>query len=140
MELAPFYYWLLGTLLVVGLVVAYNMVFNKKKEKPTYNFRDEKRFMEMEIPDDLQPIYELLFKRFREMNPLKLKKLEDDSYELEARSIVSFLNECNDPKEVFTMMDEEFYRWNWQSPLYDEFYDALTEISNEVWDALTEKG
>jgi hypothetical protein len=140
MELAPFYYWLLGTLLVVGLVVSFNMVFNKKKEKPTYNFRDEKRVMEEMIPDEMQPIYELLLKRFREMNPLKLKKLEDDSYELESRSIVSFLNECNDPKEVFTMMDEEFYRWNWQSPLYDEFYDALTEIADEVWNALTKKG
>jgi hypothetical protein len=108
--------------------------------KPTYNFRDEKRVMALEITEDMQPIYELLLNRFREMNPLKLKKMTEESYELEARSIVSFLEKCENKQDVFMMMDEEFYRWNWSSPLYNEFYEALMSISEEVWLKINKKG
>lgn len=136
MELAPFYYWMFGTIAAVGLVALFSFVFNKKTERPTYNFRDEKRVREMEISEDLQPIYELLVNRFRENNVLKLKKIEDDSYDLEARSITSLLEKCKSLKEAFMMMDEEFYRWNWSSPLYEEFYEVLMGVADEVWEML----
>jgi len=136
MELAPFYYWMFGIFAAVGLVVLFNFVFNKKVEKPTYNFRDEKRVREMEISEDLQLVYELMVNRFRDNNVLKLKKLEVDSYDLEARSITSLLDGCESKKEVFMLMDEEFYRWNWSSPLYDEFYEVLMNTADEVWEMI----
>ena len=136
MELAPFYYWMLGIFAAVGLVVLFNFVFNKKVVKPTYNFRDEKRVRELEFSNEQQPIYELLVSRFRDNNVLKLKKLEVDSYDLEARSITSLLDGCESKKEVFMLMDEEFYRWNWSSPLYDEFYEVLMNTADEVWEMI----
>jgi len=140
MGLAPFYYWIFGVILSLGLIVLFSYIFNKKKVKPTYNFRDEKRVMALEIPEDLQPVYELLINRFREMNPLKLKKMTEESYELEARSIVTFLEKCENKQDVFMMMDEEFYRWNWSSPLFEKFYEALMSISEEVWVKINKKG
>lgn len=137
---ATFYYWIFGVILSIGSIVLFSYIFNKKKVKPTYNFRDEKRVMALEITEDMQPIYELLLNRFREMNPLKLKKMTEESYELEARSIVSFLEKCENKQDVFMMMDEEFYRWNWSSPLYNEFYEALMSISEEVWLKINKKG
>ena len=139
MEIAPFYYWMFGVIMLTGLVVLYSYLFSKKKEKPTYNFKDEKRIKAIDILPEDRPIYDLLRNKFRDLNLLKLKKLTEDSYDLEARSIVSFLSECESKQDVFIMMDEEFYRWNWSSPLYDEFYDALMKIADEVWREINKK-
>jgi hypothetical protein len=139
MQITPFYYWLFGIILLIGIGVILSLVFGKKREKPAYNFRDEKRVLAEEISKELQPIYKFLKTRFVEMNPLKLKKIKEESYELESRSIVTLLENCGSKSEVFKMMDEEFYRWNWSSPLYDEFYDALEKISEEVWQELHKK-
>ena len=139
MQITPFYYWLFGIILLIGIGVVLSLVFGKITEKPAYNFRDEKRVMAEEISKELQPIYKFLKTRFVEMNPLKLKKIKEESYELESRSIVTLLDNCTSKSDVFKMMDEEFYRWNWSSPLYDEFYDALEKISEEVWNKLNRK-
>ena len=139
MQITPFYYWLFGIILLIGTGVILSIVFGNKSEKPAYNFRDEKRVLAEEISNELQPIYKFLKTKFVEMNPLKLKKMTGDSYDLESRSIVSLLEKCTSKSEVFKMMDEEFYRWNWSSPLYDEFYDALETISEEVWQELDKK-
>ena len=139
MDIAPFYLWMIGITISIGLIVLINYVFNKKQVKPTYNFQDEKRILNLEIHKNMQAIYVHLGKRFRELNPLKLKKVIDESYDLEARSIVSLLNNCETKQEVFMMMDEEFYCWNWTSPLYDEFYDVLMMIADEVWQELNKK-
>ena len=133
MDIAPFYYWLIGLISLIGIFVLYSLVFGKKKENPTYNFQDEKRVLLEEISDSNKKIYEKLKRRFIETNPLKLKKMEEKSYELETRTIVSLLDECESVQEVFKMMDEEFYRWNWSSPMYAEFYESLQEIAEEVW-------
>jgi hypothetical protein len=139
MQITPFYYWLFGIILLIGICAILGLVFGKKRVKPAYNFRDEKRVLAKEISKELQPIYKFLKTRFVEMNPLKLKKIKEESYELESRSIVTLLENCSKKQEVFKMMDEEFYRWNWSSPLYDEFYDALEKISEEVWQELHKK-
>ncbi len=139
MDIAPFYYWMFGILISIGLIVLFSLVFSKKQEKPTYNLRDEKRILNIEIQEDMQAIYAQIRSRFRETNPLKLKKMTDDSYDLEARSIVSLLGNCENKQEIFMMMDEEFYRWNWSSPLYDEFYDVLMVIADEIWQELNRK-
>ena len=134
-----FFYWLFGIVIAFSLIVLFSYVFNRKKVKPTYNFRDEKRVFAEEIPEDKQEIFEYLVDRFKAANPLKLKKMDEKSYVLESKSIVSFLDEMATKKELFTMMDEEFYRWNWSSPLYDEFYDVLLAVSDELWQKMDKK-
>ena len=70
MQISLFYYWLFGIILLIGIGVILSIVFGKKRDKPAYNFRDEKRvilqndrqqvnqkeddlYANYQIPDDL---------------------------------------------------------------------------------------
>ena len=126
--------WLVVAVLVVGALISlYTNFFGKTKETKTYTYQDEEYFRTMGIEEDYGQVFQTVLGSLREVNPWFKKVMFDHDYLNEALSITIRLIECKSRRDIFNVIDEEFFRWRGYGSLNPEFYDRVDEVAKRIW-------